>query len=306
MKKTPPLNRKEEILEKYQIHLREVAGLSPKTCQNHSCDISRFLDSAPVRRRTHLSEITPVDLVTYFTAQSAKYQPASLRQVAGSVRKFLKFAHQKGWTTQPLGVAVPKIARRVHHDLPAYLSEEQLALLLGCWDCDTAEGKRDFAIGLCLARLGMRAGEVAAIRLEDLDWRQGFLRVNQSKNGRSAQMPLLAEVGEGIAAYLREGRPGCRYRQAFLFHNPPRPMNSEAISSVIRRALHHCGIEVPRAGAHLLRHTLASHLIQNGSTLKEVADVLRHRHLNSAAVYAHVDLAQLRSVAQAWRKEVIL
>jgi len=201
---------------------------------------------------------------------------------------------------------VPQIASRAKHDLPVYLSGQQLEMLLDSWDGSTAQGQRDLAIGLCLARLGLRAGEVAALRLEDLDWRRGSLRVNQAKNSHPGQLPLLAEVGKSIAHYLRAGRPACSYRQVFVLHRPVRPMSAAAVSYVIQRALRHCGIQVPRPGAHLLRHTLASHLVQKGASLKEVADLLRHRHLNSTGLYAHVDVAHLRSVAQPWPKEAKL
>jgi site-specific recombinase XerD len=264
------------------------------------------LEAVPIEHASELAKLTPADLTTYLTVRSVDYAPATLRLIAGSIRQFLDFAQQQGWTRQPLSQAIPKIACRTHHDLPVYLSQEQLGLLLASWDLSTAEGQRDLAIGLCLARLGMRAGEVAALRLEDLHWRQGILRLNQSKNGHPAELPLLTDVGESIANYLRAGRPACSYRQVFVFHQPVRPMSPKAISYVIKRALHHCAITVPRPGAHLLRHTIASHLFQNGASLKEIADLLRHRHLNSAAVYAHVDVAHLRSVAQPWPKEATL
>ena len=174
------------------------------------------------------------------------------------------------------------------------------------WDRSTPEGARDRAIGLCLAKLGLRSGEVAALALADIDWRRGTVRLGRSKSGRPGQLPLLAEVGEAMAHYLRMGRPRCAHRQVFLFCQSARPMSAQAVSAVVRRGLRRCGIEVRRAGAHLLRHTLASHLVQNGASLKEVADVLRHRELNSASAYAHVDLANLRSVAQPWPQEVRL
>jgi site-specific recombinase XerD len=305
MKKHPPKCR-HEILRAYQQHLRTVTGLSPKTCQNHSRDISHFLEAVPIRQATDLAKLTPVHLTSYLTARSVAYQPATLRQVAGSLRQFLQFAQQQAWIRQPLQMAVPPIACRVHNDLPAYLTEPQLDLLLASWDPGTAEGQRDLAIGLCLARLGLRAAEVAALVLEDLDWRQGVLRLKQSKNGHPAQLPLLAKVGESIAHYLRAGRPSCACREVFVCHRSARPLNGQKISDIIRRALCGCGLEVPHPGAHLLRHTLASHLVQNGVSLKEIADVLRHRHLNSAAVYAHLDVAQLRRVAQPWPKEATL
>jgi integrase/recombinase XerD len=305
MKKHPPRSR-QEILQSYELHLREVAGFAPKTCRNNGRDVSAFLEAVPIQHARELAKLTPVDLTSYLTVRSADYAPATLRLIAGAIRQFLDFAQQQGWTSHPLSLAIPKIACRTHHDLPVYLSEEQLGLLLGSWDLSTSQGQRDLAIGLCLARLGLRAGEVAALRLEDLQWRQGLLRLKQSKNGHPAELPLLGEVGESIANYLRTGRPACSERQVFLFHRPVRPMSSQAISSVITRALRSCGIQVPRPGAHLLRHTIASHLVQNGASLKEVADLLRHRHLNSAAVYAHVDVAHLRSVAQPWPKEATL
>ncbi|MEK7817464.1 MAG: site-specific integrase [Actinomycetota bacterium] len=305
MKKHVPKNH-HKILHPYQRHLCEVVGLSPQTCQNHLRDIRSFLAAVPIRRVDELAKLTPVNLTDYLTARSADYEPASLRQVAGSLRHFLRFAQQQGWTSPSLSLAVPKIACRTQHDLPAYLSVQQLELLLGSWDRHTAEGRRDLAISLCLTRLGLRAGEVAALMLEDLNWRQGTLRLNQSKNGNPAQLPVLSDVGKAIADYLRAGRPACRYRQVFLWHQPARPMDRRGISQVIRRGLRQCGIVVPHPGAHVLRHTLASHLVQNGASLKEVADLLRHRHLNSAAVYAHLDVAHLRPLAQPWPKEASL
>jgi len=253
-----------------------------------------------------LVKLTGVELVNHLRARSEDCQPASLRQVAGSLRQFLRFTEQQGWTGPLLSLAVPKIACREHNDLPAYLNQEQLDLLLAGWDPTTAEGQRDLAIGLCLVRLGMRAGEVGALLLEDLNWRQGTVRLSQSKNGCPAELPLLAEVGEAIAKYLHTGRPKCNHRHVFLLHQPPELMHGGSISQVIRRALQRCGIAVTRPGAHLLRHTLASHLVQKGASLKEVADVLRHRHLNSAAVYAHIDLPRLQPLAQPWPKEATL
>jgi integrase/recombinase XerD len=304
--KKHPQKFPEKIITAFELHMREVLGFAPKTCQNHSRELSRFLDAAPIRKASDLKALAPPDLTSYVASRSAQCQPSSLHQIAGSMRHFLRFAKQEGWINDPLSLAVPKIACRVAKDLPAYLTGPQLELLLGSWDTNTPQGHRDLAIGLCLARLGLRAREVAALMLEDIDWRHGTLRLSQSKNGHPAQLPLSTEVGEAIANYLRKGRPACSCRQVFVFRQPVRPMNPQSISHVIRRALRACGIKAPRPGAHLLRHTLASHLVQNGATLKEVADLLRHRHINSTAVYAHVDIPQLRSVAQPWPKEAAL
>ena len=305
MNKHPPKSPP-KILQAYQRHLHQVRGLSPKTCQDRLRDVRGFLEAVAVGPAVDLADLAPTRLVSYLSAQSAHYQPASLRNVASSMRDFLRFARQQGWTSGSQDLGVPKIACGARNDLPVYLSGQQLESLLTGWDRSTPEGARDLAIGLCLARLGLRAGEVAALILEDLNWRQATLRLNRSKHGSQAQLPLLSEVGEAIADYLRAGRPACTHRQVFLLHHPARPMNAGAVSAVVRRGLCPCGIEVRPAGAHLLRHTLASHLVQKGASLKEVADVLRHRDLNSASVYAHVDLPSVRLLAQPWPKEVSL
>jgi site-specific recombinase XerD len=222
------------------------------------------------------------------------------------LRQFLRFSHQQGWTEQPLSLAVPQVACRAARDLPGYLTEPELTQLLNKGDTSTVDGRRDRAILLCLARLGLRAGELAALELHDLDWRQGTLRLQHTKHGRSAELPLLEEVGQAVASYLRRSRPNCSHPQVFLLDSPPRPMNRQAISGVVQRALRQCGIKVSRPGAHLLRHTLASHLVQKGASLKEIADLLRHQHVDSASVYAHVDLPALRALVQPWPKEVAL
>lgn len=278
-------------------------GLSTKTCQDRLRDTRQFLEAARVGRVVDLARLSPGRVVSYLRSRSADYEPASLRNVASSVRDFLRFAQEQGWTSQSLDRAVPRIACGAQNDLPAYLTQPQLRLLLASWNSPTAENRRNLAIALCLARLGLRAGEVAALALEDLNWREATLRIKQSKNGHPAQLPLLSDVGRAIADYLRRSRPVCQHRQVFLLHRSARPMSAQAVSQVIRNGLRRCAIQVPRPGAHLLRHTLASHLVQNGASLKEVADLLRHRDLNSASVYAHVDLPNLRSLAQPWPLE---
>jgi site-specific recombinase XerD len=303
MKKHPPKIH-QAVLRLYQRHLCQVRGLSSSTCRQRFRDVRLFLEAVAVRQIGDLARLGPARLVDYLSAQRTHCQPASLRNIASSVRDFLRFARQQGWTSGFQELGVPKIAGGARNDLPVYLSAQQLELLLAGWDRNTPEGARDLAIGLCLARLGLRASEVAGLMLEDVNWRQATVCLERSKSGARAQLPLLAEVGEAMAQYLRRGRPSCAYRQVFLFHQPARPMTSQAVSAVIRRGLRQCGIEVRRAGAHLLRHTLASHLVQKGASLKEVADVLRHRELNSASVYAHVDLPNLRLLAQPWPQEV--
>ena len=248
MKKHPPKIH-QAILRLYQRHLCQVRGLSSSTCRQRFRDMRLFLEAVAVRQIGDLSRLGPTRLVNYLSAQRTHCQPASLRNIASSVRDFLRFARQQGWTSGFQDLGVPKIACGARNDLPVYLSAPQLESLLAGWDRSTPEGARDLAIGLCLAKLGLRASEVAGLVLEDINWRQATVCLERSKNGSHAQLPLLAEVGEAIADYLRRGRPRCAYRQVFLFHQPARPMSAQAVSAVIRRGLRRCGIEVRRAGS---------------------------------------------------------
>ncbi len=299
----PPTETAQTLLQAYHQYLIDVVGLSPTSCQNNLREITRFLESVPVRQISDLAQVGVADLTGYLSARSIDCQPSSLRQAASSLRGFLRFCSQQGWVAASLSAALPKIACRSKVKPPAYLSQQQLDKLLACWDCNSAEGRRDRAICLCLARLGMRAGEVAALLLDDLNWPRGSLRLNHRKNKISIELPLLDEVGKAIVAYLRKGRPICPSREVFLRHQRPGPINAAAVSRIVARGLRRCGLEVAPAGAHLLRHTLATHLVGNGATLKEVADLLGHRHLNSTEVYAHVQVADLRTLAQPWPKE---
>lgn len=296
----------QKILQSYKEYLEQVVGVAPSTCRNHLRDVAGFFEAVPIRGVKELTALSPVQLTSYLSARSVHYQPASLCQVAASLRQFLRFSQEQGWTEQSLSLAVPQIACRAANDLPGYLTEPQLTALLDSCDTSTADGRRDRAIILCLARLGLRAGELAALELHDIEWRQGALRLQHTKNGSSAELPLLEEVGQALASYLRMDRPDCSHPQVFILNSPPRPMNRHSVSGVVQRGLRRCGIKVPRPGAHLLRHTLASHLVQKGASLKEIADLLRHRHVNSASVYAHVDVPALQALVQPWPKEVAL
>ena len=170
-------------------------------------------------------------------------------------------------------------------------------------DCDrqTAIGRRDYAILLLLARLGLRAGEVVALNLEDIDWDNGHITV-RAKGGRWAQLPLPAEVGEGIAVYLRQDRPRGSCRRVFLRHRAPFVglANSIAISSLVMRALKSAGVDSERKGAHLFRHGLATEMLRQGASLDEIGDLLRHQSPNTTAIYAKVDLVALRPLALPW------
>jgi integrase len=185
--------------------------------------------------------------------------------------------------------------------IPKSLPSGTVQRILAQHDRTTPIGRRNYAILLLLARLGLRAGEVVALNLEDLDWDTGLIRFRR-KGGRWTQLPLPGDVGGAIVAYLRSDRPRCSSRRVFLRHRAPVRgfAHTITVSSIVRRALIGAGIDFGRTGAHLFRHTLAVDLLRNGASLDEIGDVLGHRSPNTTALYAKVDVDSLRTIALPW------
>jgi integrase len=196
---------------------------------------------------------------------------------------------------------VPVIANWRLSTLPKGLEPEQVEQVIQAFDLRTAVSRRNYAIILLLARLGLRAGEVVALTLEDLDWKSGTLVV-RGKGPRRDQMPLPLDVGKALVAYLRDGRPSCTTRRVFVRAKAPHRgfASSAAICSIVHRALTRAGLEPPRKGAHIFRHALASRMLQHGASLAETGDVLRHRRPDTTMIYIKVDLVSLRPLARAW------
>jgi site-specific recombinase XerD len=200
------------------------------------------------------------------------------------------------------GDAVPRAAQWRLATIPQVLSTEQLATLLSAFDRSSASGRRDYAIALCFARLGLRASEVAAVRLDDINWRASVLTVAAGKSRRVDRLPLPAPVATAVAAYLRRGRPATSVREVFVHHRAPigAPLGATGVRGAMRRAYQRAGFDPRMTGTHVLRRTVATRLLRAGASMKEIADVLRHRALDTTAIYAKVDLPALRMVALPW------
>jgi site-specific recombinase XerD len=222
----------------------------------------------------------------------------SLQGRVAELRSLLRFLYLQAMITTPLGEGVPPVPGWKDTAVPRRLAATEVQALLASCDRATASGKRDLAILLLLARMGLRAAEVAGLELDDFEWRAGELVV-RGKAGHRDRMPLLAEVGEAVAAYLLQARPGAGSRAAFLtLRPPPRPMGHTTVSQVVWRQCRIAGVEPVRA--HRLRHALATELLSRGVRLPEIAQVLRQRDLATTAVYAKVDYSALRELALPW------
>jgi integrase/recombinase XerD len=217
--------------------------------------------------------------------------------VVCGLRALLRFLHVQGLIAEPLAAAVPAVARR-REDLPRGLPAGQVRRLLESCDRSTPVGRRDYAILVLLSRLGLRGGEVAALELDDLDWRTGEV-VIRGKGSRIDRLPLPGDIGQALADYLRHGRPRGFGRTVFVtVCAPVTAVSRGTINTVLARACIRAGM--PAVGAHRLRHTVASELLSRGAGLREIGQLLRHQHLGTTAIYAKVDQAALSRLALPW------
>jgi len=230
--------------------------------------------------------------------ESEALSTSSTLYFVAALRSFLRFCFVEGLLGDDLSQAALAASGRRRSSLPIGISPPEARALLGSCDRRLAIGRRDYAVVLTLLRLGLRAGEVAALTLDEINWRQAQIVV-RGKGGRRDQLPLPADVGAAIAAYLRRGRPSCHRREVFLRALAPiEPLGVGGVSGIVRRACRNAGL--PEVGPHRLRHTAASEMVSAGVPLAHVGQVLRHRSAISSAIYARVDLKRLRQLAQPW------
>ena len=223
--------------------------------------------------------------------------------MASSVRSYLRFrALRHADPIEALNAAIPTAAHWPLAALPEYLSPEEFAKLMSAFDQDEPQRQRDYAMVRCLVDLGLRSCEVAALHLNDIDWKTGTLTIGSGKSHRVDILPLPAITGQAIANYLHKGRPTTVSRAVFIRYRAPLdvPIDAGVIRSVVRQAAARSGLTGRLNGPHRLRHSAATRMLQSGATLKEIADILRHRSFDTTAIYAKVDLPRLISIAQPW------
>jgi integrase len=240
-------------------------------------------------------------LRSFILAKSREHGRSKAKLVVTAMRMFLRYLVAIGACSPGLDGAIPTIARWRLGALPRYLSSAEVDRVIATCDVSTPSGARNHAILLLLVRLGLRAGDVAALCLEDIDWRQGTLSV-KGKSRRASRLPLPQEVGDAILAYLPCRPPTRRGSDRVFFRVAPPcgPITGSAVTGVVAKALRVAGVVSPSRGAHVLRHTAASELIRKGASLDQVRLILRHQDPETTRLYAKIDLALLRQVAQPW------
>jgi site-specific recombinase XerD len=303
-KKEQPLSKQQRLIKNYERYLLEERGLVQATAAYNIRFADQFLSGLPGKFRSpriSFFELRAADVTDFMRRQSQKLSPGRAQLLATGLRSFLRFLLHQGKMRTDLAVCVPSVARWSLSTLPKFLPAGRVKTVIARNRRRSPIGRRDYAILLLLARLGLRACEVVALNLEDIDWKNARITI-RAKGGRWNQLPLPADVGDALASYLRHGRPCCSSRRVFIRNRPPLAgfTSSGAISAVVRHALRRAGVESARKGAHLLRHSLATSMIRQGASLDEIGELLRHRSPNTTMIYAKVDLPALRRLALPW------
>jgi site-specific recombinase XerD len=304
--KTPdPSDAQQSCTNAYRRYLAQERGLAETTVPHYVAFAEQFLSDRFGQADLDLSELTATDIAKFMRERAHQLSPGRSKLMVSALRSFLRYLRHQGQIRVDLAGCVPPVAAWSLATVPKFLPAGTVQRVLDQCERATPEGKRNYAVLLLLARLGLRACEIVALSLDDIDWDNGRITV-RCKGGRWEQLPLPYDVGEAVATYLRSGRPRCVCRRVFLRHRAPVGgfAHSITVSTIVRRALIRAGIDSARKGAHLFRHTLATDLLRNGASLDEIGELLRHRSPNTTALYAKVDLTALRSLALPWPGDV--
>jgi len=292
----------ERIARTYERFLLDERGVKPRTVANYLPTVRSFLAERFGSREITLESLAAQDANQFIVREAQRLSRSRAKLVGTILRSFLRHLHQGGAIPTDLAGAIPPVVNWSRAGLPKWLPPEEVQSILSNCDRSCVAGRRDYAILLLLARLGLRGGEVAALTLDDFDWDAGTLTV-LGKGPRREPLPLPWEVGEAVTNYLRSGRPAdCPTRRVFVRLNAPHRgfATTVAIDDIVRRALTRAQLDPPFKGGHLLRHSLATGMLRNGATLEDIGQILRHRHPETTQIYAKLDLEALRTVAAAW------
>jgi len=289
------------IVGEFQRYLLQERGLSPLTLLNYVPVVEQFLAERFHNKAPNLAMLRATHVTGFVTRLAHQLSPVRAGMMVTALRSFFRYLRHRGAIVTDLAGCVPTVPNWSLSTLPRFLPTAMVERILKSCDRKTPVGRRNYAILLLLARLGVRAAEVVGLGLDDIDWSTGQITI-RGKGGKSAPLPLTADVGTALAAYLRHDRPRSVTRRVFLRHRAPLIGlgNSSTISSLVRRALKHAGVESAHTGAHVLRHSLATSLLRQGGSLDEIGELLRHQSPNTTALYAKVDVTALHTLALPW------
>ena len=302
---TPPAPRVrwQRWLDDYLHFMRVHRGVGHTMVQRAQTNVSAFMKTLFGRGKANWSRVKPADIWRFAHQHVRGAKPSYAKDRLGQVRRFMRFVQMRGACSPQILAAFPKVAAYGSSTRPEILSEQQERDLLACFQRTSSEGKRDYAMTVCMLHLGLRAAEVIRLRLGDIDWQNRCMKVPPTKTGQGRQLPIAQQVFIALQDYLENGRPKDGvFDQLFLRHPRRRaqPLSGCVLKHTVLRAYRRCGFHRSWSGTHRLRHTFASRLHQRGADLKPIADLLGHRRLDSATVYTQIAPEALRALAQPW------
>lgn len=285
----------------YEEYLQNERGLSVVTGSRYWPYIRRFIIEKFGTSSMCFRDLCSQDIDRFLLRHLHKKTPKADKLMVSALRSFLRFLFRYGETGSDLSTAVPTIAAWRLSEVPKHIKPEDVESLLGSCDQNTSVGRRNYAILLLIARLGLRSGEIVALELNDINWRSAELTVC-GKGRFCDRLPLPQSVGEALAVYLKNDRPKCSTRKVFVrVRAPYRSLKgASTVSTIVRRTVENCGLSLPNKGAHMLRHSLATNMLRQGASMTEIGELLRHRSINSTEIYAKVDLKGLDSIVRIW------
>lgn len=291
----------QQVVYLFGCHLIDDKGLSHKTVKQYSPFIKCFLTACFGKGAVTLATLSGKNVIDFIQHEAARLSVARAKVATNALRAFLRFGVYQGDINADLIESVPMVASWAMTGIPRAISQQHIQSVLASCDRRSAIGRRDYAILMLLAYLGLRSGEVVALTLDSIDWSCGSIRIN-GKCSQTTDLPLPVEVGQAIADYLKHGRPVCHVRSLFLrVVAPIRGLGSStSIGTIVRAAITRAGVDTPTHGAHQFRHAVATNMLRNGASLTEIGCLLRHQHPKTTNIYAKVDLDALRPLSLAW------
>jgi integrase/recombinase XerD len=292
----------DRVLKDYEHHLKQVCGLAGATIQCRLRYARWLLRRRRVHRARQLRAWSPVQIAQSISSVGRRYRPASGQVLACSIRSFLRFLLSQGLIHRDLAAAVPSFATWRLASLPKTVGLAELRNLVAAVDASTPIGMRNRAVLLCLTQLGLRAADVASLRIEDVDQASRILQFRRPKQRDHVVMPMTRPVAHAIDLYARRGRPACNSSSLFVRHCAPigRGLSSRGICNIVVQYASQAGLADRIGGTHIIRHSVATALINQGASIKQIADLLGHRSIDTTAIYAKVDLNSLARVALPW------
>jgi site-specific recombinase XerD len=289
----------EQELTRFDTYMRDIRGLAESTRRKRCSVVGEFLVEHSRERPISMATVSVASIRRFVLGEPGR-RPPTVAAISVAIRCYLRFRSMSGDRVNELKAAIPRVAHWRLASLPEVLTDAEIEELLSSFDQSFPSRLRAYAMVRCLIDLGLRSGEVVKLQLDDINWADGTINLVGTKSRRADVLPLPSATGAAIAAYLREERPATSNRAVFVRHVAPydEPITTRSVERAVQAGYQRCGWT--RTGVHILRHSVASRLLCVGAPMKEIADILRHRSLDTSAIYAKVDLANLAAVALPW------